>query len=685
MKSIARLLVAALAGGAVLYLPACTTKSVEAEEQVIEVADLSAEAIQEAVSKVKPALVRIKVVEPSYWDGRESKNVGFGSGTIIHPDGYIITNHHVAGKAVQLQVTMPNREEVRARLIGTDPATDIAVIKLEPDEPMEYFVAEFGDSDSMEVGDPVMALGSPLSLSQSVTLGILSNLEMITPPAMRSSGDFELDGENVGELVLWFGHDAAIYPGNSGGPLINLEGKIVGINEIGMGLGGAIRGNLAKRVAEDLIERGQVRRAYHGITLQPLLKSTESEQGALIGSVMKESPAEKAGIKAGDVLLSVNGTAVNGPFLEDLPRINMLLADLAVGENATLTVSRNGERKDITVQPEQREPAVLPTKELKEWGLTARNLSRRAEIELALDSAHGVLITSTRGGGPATKAKPELRAKDVLTAVNGEKVQSLEQLREITDKLVQGATNYVPALVEFERDGERLFTVVEIGIDKLQDPAKDVEKAWLSMETQVLTREIAKQLGIPEVQGVRVTRVYDTAPEGFPIKVGDILTEFDEMPIEASRPVDADVFETMVRQYRIGMDVPVKLLRDKAEQKVTVNLGGSPEKIREMPRYKNNEFEFTVRKATFEDRTKPTLQDVEFDVIIDGVTSGGWADLAGLQVGDALLSINNTKISGIDQVEQIMEQAVENKVRHVVFFVRRGAQSQFLEMEPNWQ
>ena len=180
----------------------------------------------------------------------EVKMQAVGSGAIITKDGYLITNHHVAGHGIRMFCTLWNREEIDAELIGTDPLTDISIVKLKPDGPREFTAVSFGDSSRMRVGDYVLAMGSPMALSQSVTLGIISNTEMIMPRFFGPLARFRLDGEDVGTLVRWIGHDAAIYGGNSGGPLVNLRGDIIGINEISFGLGGAIPGNLAKSVAE---------------------------------------------------------------------------------------------------------------------------------------------------------------------------------------------------------------------------------------------------------------------------------------------------------------------------------------------------------------------------------------------------------------------------------------------------
>src|SRR5262245_29943021 len=249
--------------------------------------------VDTAISKVRPALVRIRVVSAEYSEGREIKLQEVGSGAIITKDGYIITNHHVAGHGKRMFCTLWNREEIEAELVGTDPLTDISVIKLKPAKPRDFTPATFGDISKIHVGDYVLAMGSPMALSQSITLGIISNTEMVMPRFWGSAAELRLDGENVGALVRWIGHDAAIYGGNSGGPLVNLRGEIIGINEISFGLSGAIPGDLARSVAHELMAKGKIVRSWLGVDVQPLFKHTDSERGILIGGVLEGSPADK--------------------------------------------------------------------------------------------------------------------------------------------------------------------------------------------------------------------------------------------------------------------------------------------------------------------------------------------------------------------------------------------------------
>ncbi len=200
-------------------------------------------------------------------------------------------------------------------------------------------VATWGDSSKLKVGDVVLAMGSPMAVSQSVTQGIVSNTQMIMPRSL--AGQFRLDGEDVGQIVRWIGHDAVIFGGNSGGPLVNLHGEIVGINEIGLGsLGGAIPSNLAKQVVRQLIDNGRVKRSWIGLEFQPRLKSGKDSGGVLVAGVVEGSPADRAGIKAGDVVTRFRGQPVNAELPEQLPLVNQLVFATPVGETVEVVFSR---------------------------------------------------------------------------------------------------------------------------------------------------------------------------------------------------------------------------------------------------------------------------------------------------------------------------------------------------------
>jgi serine protease Do len=383
--------------------------------------------IDGTIAKLRPALVRIRVVSAEYGEGREIKMQEVGSGAIITKDGYIITNHHVAGHAKRMFCTLWNREEVEADLIGTDPLTDISIIKLRPEKARSFDFVDFGDSSSMRVGDYVLAMGSPMALSQSVTLGIISNTEMVMPRFWGSAAQLRLDGEDVGGLVRWIAHDAAIYGGNSGGPLVNLKGEIIGINEISFGLSGAIPGNLAKKVAAELVAKGKIQRSWLGIDVQPLFKHANEERGIVIGGVMEESPASAAGLKAGDVLLELNGQKISVRFDEQMPDFTSLTTSLPIGKEVPAMIRRDGKELKLKVTPVERGEIFPRQQELKQWGLTVRDISALVAREMKRENQDGVLVTSVRPGGPAGEAKPSLDSRDVIVEVNGSPVKNVKE------------------------------------------------------------------------------------------------------------------------------------------------------------------------------------------------------------------------------------------------------------------
>src|SRR5262245_2788306 len=304
------------------------------------------EAVRNSRDRVFPSVVQIDVHAKNFSEGEKELQRATGSGVIIDARGYVLTNFHVAGKAEKMIVTLVNKERVHATLVGADHWTDLALLKLDPEElarkSPKLHVAVLGDSSKMMIGEPVLAMGTPFGLSRTMTQGIITNNERYF------SGD-AIDGYETGDFNNWLQTDAPINPGNSGGPLVNMRGEVIGINTRGIsfgdGLGFAVPINVAKEVVAQLLGYKKVTRSYVGAQLRELVDleghfGLEANKGVLIQSVELSSPARKADLRPEDVLLSIDGAEVSARFPEELPAIRKRVADKTPGTEMTFVVKR---------------------------------------------------------------------------------------------------------------------------------------------------------------------------------------------------------------------------------------------------------------------------------------------------------------------------------------------------------
>ncbi len=642
--------------------------------------------VEAAVQAVYPALVRIHVVYEEGGAGRMQKGRASGSGTIISAEGHILTNHHVAGRATRITVRLADRQEVRATLVGTDPLADLAVLKIDTkdlrDPAAALPVARFGDSTQLRVGDVVLAMGSPAGVSQSVTQGIVANTEMIAP-----GGAMRLDGESVGELVRWIGHDAVIFPGNSGGPLVNLSGEIIGVNEVGIGsLGGAIPSNLAKKVSRELIATGKVQRSWIGMRAQPLLKSCDAKAGVLVGGLISGSPADIAGLRAGDLLTRCNGVEIAASRApEDIPLVNRIMLESPVGSVLALDGIRDGKPMAWEVTTTEREPAEPREKELLAWGITARNLTSLAAKELLRADSKAVVVQSLRPGGAAAAAKPAIHDGDLVLAVDGKPTGDLAALSAVSQEITAGKTEPVPVVVSYEHDGLNYLTVVKIGPEPDADKPGIAKRAWLGVDTQVISADLATALGIAGSKGVRITRVHPgTNAEKATLQTGDLLLKLDGTVIPASRSEDADVFGSLIRQYRIGTEISLSVRRGTADLTVKVLLEPGHEGLADLASHECKTLEFNARELGQEDRVARKLDHDFKGVLVTTILPAGWAALGGLAAGDLLVSIDGKAIDSIEVLKSVLAELEKNTRSPIVIFVRRGITSRYIELEPTW-
>jgi len=642
--------------------------------------------INDRVHAVYRSIVRIEVVSERGSNGRMLKSGSTGSGVIIDPSGLVVTNHHVAGKATRLSCRLHDGEEIGADLLGADALTDLAVLRLRleerPTEAKPLSFAKFGDSEKVQVGDTCFAMGSPAGLSQSVTRGIISNLALMS----RQRGSFRLDGENVGELVRWLGHDAVIFPGNSGGPLVNEDGLIIGINEVAIAsLGGAIPSNLAQTVAKELASNGKIKRAWYGFECQPSIDATL--RGILVAGVIPNSPAEKAGIRSGDCITHFDGKPVEAKIPEDIPPFNQLIGSATIGKLIEIKGVRDGKKKTWRIKSTNRESAFNPEREVKSWGLTLRDLTLMSSLEARRDGLSGAQVHTVAPGGPSYSAKPGLLPGDVILEANGNPIGSVNELIRISRELTSGKTSFVPVLVRFERDLASLLTVIKIGPEPVENRPLEAWKPWLGVSTQVLTKDLSSSLGLnPNSRGIRISQVFpDTPAQRAGLMAGDLLFRIDGQVIQASKTEDFEVFGNMIKQYKTDSKINLSGWRAGKAFDWNATLDKRPTPSRELPEYEDQFLEFTVRELSFADRVFNRIDQQENALFVENVEPSGWTSLAGLKQGDLLLSINGKKVHSVDGFKKKMSTLGREKPPSVVFFVKRGIHTLFIEVEPQWE
>lgn len=397
-------------------------------------------AVVRAKDRVVPALVHIRPVKNVFESGKREEVVVIGSGFIVSPDGYVISNEHVVGKASYVQCVLYSKEEVEADVVGVDPYTDIAVLKLRVDHPVPY--AKLGDSDKLEAGRTVLALGSPHGLARSVSLGIVS----ITDRHLDDRGEMRSPYNN------WIQTDAAINQGNSGGPLVNLKGEVIGVNaRMLMGaenVGFAIPINIAREVFEKIRADGRVVRSWIGVELQETMRMTNAPnaRGVVIGDVDPLGPGVEAGLQAGDVILSIDGKPVNARFEEDLPAVRKLIADIPVGTQVPVRVLRAEKELDITVTAEERGDSEENEIEFTEWGFTASDISPAMARRAQLAAREGVAVSGTQLGGLAATAK--LEHGDIIQSIDGQEAGALQQFRALYDAAIASKKRLVMLVVK---------------------------------------------------------------------------------------------------------------------------------------------------------------------------------------------------------------------------------------------
>jgi serine protease Do len=384
---------------------------------------------------------------------RERRERNLGSGVMVSPDGYILTNNHVVGGSASIIVSLMDKREFKARIIGTDPKTDIAVIKLDA---KNLPVITFGNSSDVKVGDFALAVGSPFGLAQTVTMGIVS-----------AKGRVNLGIEDYEDFIQT---DSSINPGNSGGALVNSRGELIGINTAilssgssNQGIGFAIPINMARQMMAQILKNGKVVRAYLGAWIQPVTPEIAQvfhlpkSEGALVGDVEKNSPAGKGGLERGDIIIANNGASI-----KDAQEFRMKIAMYAPGTKIGLKVLRNGSERNIaltlTEMPAKEQPRVDSQKESEVpgslQGIDVEKMSpviaRRLEL---FEGQKGVVVANVESGSAADNAG--LQRGDVILEINRKGVADVNDFNRIISAKASG-----PTLLLIRREGNTMYIVV---------------------------------------------------------------------------------------------------------------------------------------------------------------------------------------------------------------------------------
>jgi serine protease Do len=387
--------------------------------------------------------------ERFFGDQPQRERHSLGSGVIVDKRGYILTNNHVIEQADEIEVRLSDKRKFKATVVGKDSKTDLAVIKVEADG--ELPVARLGDSGKIRIAEWVMAIGNPFGLDQTVTVGVVSAV-----------GRSDVGITTYEDFIQT---DASINPGNSGGPLVNLSGEVVGINTAivasGQGIGFAIPINMAREIKDRLIAQGKVVRGWLGIGIQELTEELASqfgvkpEEGVLVGNVMKDSPADRGGLKAGDIIQEFNEVKITG-----VRQLQKEVAGSPINAPAKVKILREKQSLTLTAvlgeQPTEvaAAPGGTAVEPAERYGFSVQDLSPELREQLTLPEAIGVVVSGVEEGGPAARAG--IRPGDIITQVNREPVKNVQEFSRILGQTRRGGN----LLLLVQRDGGSRFVVL---------------------------------------------------------------------------------------------------------------------------------------------------------------------------------------------------------------------------------
>ena len=408
--------------------------------------------ITNAKQRVFPALVFVKPIVEVFYSGKAQRQQVFGSGVIISADGYVVTNNHVAENAKSIKCVLSDKRQVPAKIIGLDKETDLALLKLDLPENTTLPFAKFGNSDLIEEGQFVMAMGSPFGFSRSISFGIISYTRRYL---------------QEGPYNLWIQTDAAINPGNSGGPLVDDTGNIIGINTLGAranNIAFSIPANTVKEVVEILKDKGEVTRTWTGITFQALRDYSKeviinADKGVLVASVAQNSPAKDAGIQTGDIILKCNDKKIMGIYMEDLPATRAFFAKLPNKSIADIEIRRGNKIMNLKMHLRPKGKIKGDNFECDRWDMTVKGINKFSNPNMAFFYEKGVYIQGIQYVGNAQSS--HFMMGDIILQIDGEDIDSLEKIKTIYTKSLEKPDSEKKLLFKLFRQGLPYYLVLD--------------------------------------------------------------------------------------------------------------------------------------------------------------------------------------------------------------------------------